>query len=77
MVGRKTGKEAKAGEAYRSSRSAAGYEVDKLTERAPRLARLAKSISGDRKEISEEQRAFLKDFAAEVGKGAEGEGEDS
>ena len=44
-------------------------QVDKLAERAPRLARLAKSISRDRDSVSKEQQEFLEDFAAEVGKG--------
>ena len=74
MVDRKKETEAKVGGAYRSGQSAAGSQDDKLEERAPRLARLAKSISRDRAEISDEQRAFLEDFAAEVGKGV---GQDS
>lgn len=61
-------KGAKPGGAFASSGLA--EQIDKLVERNPRLARLAKSIRQDRDSISEEQREFLEDFADEVGKGA-------
>ena len=75
MVDRKRSKEV-AGRVERGVESRAGTQVEELVERAPRFARLAKSITRGRTKVSDEQRAFLDDFAAEVGKRAEG-GEDT
>ncbi len=75
MVDRKTPKVPTAEKAYRSVGSGAGPEVDKLVERAPRFGQLAKAIEGGESKVSDTQRKFLDDFAAEVGKGAGG-GED-
>ena len=69
MASRKTeGKGAKLEGGFAGSGSAG--QVDKLAERAPRLARLAKSIGQDRDSVSKEQQEFLEDFAAEVGRGS-------
>ena len=46
-------------------------EVDKLVEKAPRFAQLAKVVKGSKVKVSDAQQEFLDDFAAEIVKGAE------
>lgn len=72
MVDRNTAKAQAAEKAYGSIGSGVGAEIGKLVERVPRFGRLAKAIEGGQTEVSDTQRKFLDDFAAEVGKGAGG-----
>ena len=77
MVDRKKTKARAAETVYRSIGSGVAAEVGKLVARAPRFGPLAKAIEGEQTEVSDAQRKFLDDFAAEVSKGAGGSEERS
>ena len=43
-------------------------DIDRLVEKAPRFAPFAEAIKGGKAELSDAQRAFLDNFAAEIAK---------
>lgn len=67
----KTGKAVAAKKAHQGVGSGSGAQIDDLVRKAPRFWQLAKAAKGGETEVSDAQKKFLDDFAAEVAKSTE------
>ena len=71
MVDRKTRTVAPSESARNSVEAVTEAQIEELVRRAPRFGQLAKAVKGGETEISDAQREFLDDFAAELAAGTE------